>query len=68
MIVPSFDYPLTPEAAQYVVGSRPCDSRKTIEELGLDFRPTEETLGDAIAWMAAAGHIDRKLAGRLIEG
>ena len=68
LIVPSFDYPLTPEAAQYVVGSRPCDSRKTIEELGLDFRPTEETLGDAIAWMAAAGHIDRKLAGRLVDG
>ena len=51
-----------------MVGCRPCDSRKTIEALGVGFRPTEETLGDAIAWLAQEGHIDRKLAGRLLEG
>ena len=67
-VYPPFDYPLTREAAEYVVGCRPCDSRKTIEALGVGFRPTGETLGDAIAWLAKEGHIDRKLAGRLIEG
>ena len=41
------------------------DSRETIEALGVEFRPTGETLGDTISWLAQEGHIDRKLAGRL---
>lgn len=57
---PKFDHPLTPEATHYVVDCRPCDSRESVEELGIAFRPTEETLGDAIRWMAENGHLDPK--------
>lgn len=66
-IRPSFDYPLTADAAHYVTGCRPCDSRASCAELGVEFRPIEETLADAIRWLAASGQIPPHLAGRLLQ-
>ena len=45
----------------------PCDSRATLEDLGVTFRPTEETIEDSIRWLVRAGHLDRSKAGRLAE-
>jgi dihydroflavonol-4-reductase len=63
-IVP-FDYPLTHEAAQFVTQCTPCDSRATTEELGVEFRSTEETMADTIGWLHSVGELKARLAGRL---
>jgi len=64
-VIPRFDYPLTHEASLYVTLQVPCDSRATQDELGIVFRPMADTLGDAIRWMHASGHLDARYAGRL---
>ncbi|MEE9609106.1 MAG: NAD-dependent epimerase/dehydratase family protein [Myxococcota bacterium] len=63
----AFEYPLTHEAAQFVTRSVPCDSRATVEELGVEFRPLEETLADSIRWLYRSGHVDARYVGRLGE-
>lgn len=60
-----FDYPLTYEAAQYLTSLGPCDSRSTCEDFDFEFRPTRETLADAIRWLVREGHLGPKRAGRL---
>ena len=45
----------------------PADSSRFMAKSGLCFRSGEETFGDTIRWMAAAGHIPRRKAGRLIS-
>jgi hypothetical protein len=62
------DYPLTHEAALLLNQRFPCDSRATVEDLGVAFRPIEETFADLVQWLAAAGHIDARHAGRLAPG
>lgn len=64
-LVPSFDYPLTLEAALYVTLQVPIDSRPMQDELGVTFRPVADTLADAIRWMHASGQIDARFVGRL---
>lgn len=63
-IFPSFDYPLTYEASIFVTRFVPCDSSKTLQELGVDFRPVRETHDDSIAWMLRTGVLDPKYAPR----
>jgi nucleoside-diphosphate-sugar epimerase len=63
----SFEYPLTYEAALMIDQNVPCDSRATVEELGVVFRPTEETFADTLRWLYEAGHIGPRCAGRLAE-
>jgi len=62
---PSFDYPLTSEAAQFVTRGVPCDSSATTRELGVVFRPGEEILRDQIRSMYANGQLDARYAGKL---
>ena len=64
-LFPSFDYPLTSEAARFVTDFVPCDSDETLRDLGLSFRPTEETLSDAIRWLVQSGNMEARYAGRL---
>jgi nucleoside-diphosphate-sugar epimerase len=64
-IKPSFDYPLTSEAAQFATLGVACDSRATTETLKIEFRPAEETLRDQILWLYDAGELTAKLAGKL---
>ncbi len=64
MIVP-FDYPITHEAAKIMTRLVPCDSHATIEQLGVPFRPTAETLHDTIRWLYETGEISAKVAGRI---
>jgi nucleoside-diphosphate-sugar epimerase len=59
------EYPLTYEAALIMTQMKPCDSRRTCDDLGLSFRPSEETLGDSIRWLYREGHLPARHAGRL---
>jgi len=63
-IVP-FNYPLTHEAAEFMTRFVPCDNSTTIEQLGVEFRPTAETLEDTIRWLYETGEISKKIAGRI---
>jgi nucleoside-diphosphate-sugar epimerase len=63
-IVP-FDYPITHEAVEMMTRLVPCDSRATVEQLGVSFRPMEETLRDTIRCLYEAGEISAKIAGRI---
>ena len=64
-LVPSFDYPLTTEAAEFITQMVPCDSSATLAELDFEYRPVRETLRDTIVWLHKAGEIEAKHAGRL---
>jgi hypothetical protein len=63
-IVP-FEYPLTYEAVLMMTQFVPCDSRATVEKLGIEFRPTERTVSDAIRWLHEHREISAKVAGKL---
>jgi hypothetical protein len=58
-------YPLTLDAAEFMVRMVPTDDEPTLQALGMSLRPVRETLEDAMRWMAAAGHLSPKAAGRL---
>ena len=60
-----FEYPLTHEAALMMTHFVLCDSRETEEQLGVDFRSTEQTLADGIRWLYATGQISSRVAGKL---
>ena len=60
-----FDFPLTTEATAYATRWVPVDSSHAREDLGIDFRPSRESLEDCICWLVAAGHLDPARAGRL---
>ena len=64
-IVPSFDYPLTREAATFILENRPCDSAATLLELDFEFRPPEETLRDTIRWLYEVGELTAEQAGKI---
>jgi dihydroflavonol-4-reductase len=62
-----FDFPMTAEGMIYATRWKGADSSKTVEELGVRFRPPRETLADAIRWLHRAGHLEARFAGRLAE-
>ena len=45
----------------------PCDSSQTERELGVRFRPIEETMADTLRWLYRAGHLPAKSVGRLAD-
>lgn len=63
--VVDIDYPLTHEAAQFLTRMVPCDSRATVAALGVSFRPSEETLADAIRWLYATGQLAARYVPRI---
>lgn len=58
--------PITHEAAIYATKWVPMDDSKTVEDLGLEFRPIDETFKDAIRSLVEAGHVTHKAAGKLV--
>jgi nucleoside-diphosphate-sugar epimerase len=58
-------YPLSRETAEFMTRFAPCDNRATIDQLGVEFRPMEETLEDTIRWLYESGEISAKTAGRI---
>jgi nucleoside-diphosphate-sugar epimerase len=58
-------YPLTRDAAEIMVTMVPTDDAPSLDAVGVTLRPIEETLTDALRWLAEAGHLSAKHAGRL---
>ncbi len=63
--VRAFDYPLTRDAAEIMVTLVPSDDAASLDALGMTLRPVEESLADALHWLADAGHLPAAKAGRL---
>jgi hypothetical protein len=61
------DYPMTSEAMAICTQWSAADSSKVIKKTGVRFRNGEETFTDTIRWLAAAGHMPKKLAGKLAK-
>jgi dihydroflavonol-4-reductase len=61
------DVPVTYEAMTYATHWVKMDSSKARGDLGLEFRPLEESLVDAIRSLVAAGHLDAELAGNICD-
>lgn len=59
------DWPVNRESTELMTTMCPTDDTPFHEELGVGYRPTEETMADAIRWMVAAGHLDARLAPNL---
>lgn len=66
-VMPSFDYPLTREAAEFITQIVPCDSNATSAQLGVRFRPARETLYDTIRWLYEAGELPPSVAGKVAQ-
>lgn len=60
-----FNTDVTSESMAYITQWPPADSSRIQGKAGLSFRSGEETFADTIAWMAEAGHLDARHAGRL---
>jgi nucleoside-diphosphate-sugar epimerase len=58
-------YPLTLDAAEFMVRMVPTDDEPTLRALDMTLRPVRDTLEDAMRWMAATGNLSAKAAGRL---
>jgi hypothetical protein len=52
----------------YLLGNARVVDTSGTKELGIAFRPIDETLADTIRWWADHGVIDAKLAGKLAPG
>ncbi|MFC5746427.1 nitroreductase family deazaflavin-dependent oxidoreductase [Actinomadura rugatobispora] len=61
--VRDFDYPLTRDAAEFMVRLVPTDDAPALDALSLTLRPLEETVEDGLRWLAESGHLRR--AGKL---
>jgi dihydroflavonol-4-reductase len=62
----SLELPLTTDALTLLVRDCVVDASRTRTELGLSPRSLDETLRETLAWMADAGVISARQAGRLI--
>jgi nucleoside-diphosphate-sugar epimerase len=63
--VRSLPYPLTRDAAEMMTTMVPTDVQPTLDALGLTLRPSRVSLEDTVRWLAEAGHLPAKNAGRL---
>jgi nucleoside-diphosphate-sugar epimerase len=62
-----FQFPLTFDAMEFATRWPGVDASRTTRELGLRFRPVDETYADTIRWLHRAGHLPAKLVGTLAE-
>jgi nucleoside-diphosphate-sugar epimerase len=60
-----FNFPLTRDSMEFATQWPGADAERTTRELGLAFRPIEETYRDTLAWMHRAGHLTTAHVGRL---
>jgi len=56
---------LSYEAPWVLAHSNTADSTATIDDLGLDFTPLDQTLTDTVKWLHETGHITNRQAGTL---
>ncbi len=62
-----FSFPLSREAMETATRMVPMEDQATIDELGVVFRPAEETLRDAYRWLYDTGRIPAWLAPALAQ-
>ncbi|WP_219942845.1 NAD-dependent epimerase/dehydratase family protein [Iamia sp. SCSIO 61187] len=58
-------YPLTRDAAEIMTTMVATDDRATLDALGIELRPVRESLDETLRWLAEAGHLPARSAGRL---
>lgn len=63
--VRGFAYPLTRDAAEFMLTLVPSDDGPALKALSLTPRPVGESVADTVRWLAAAGHLRPTRAGRL---
>jgi hypothetical protein len=63
--VKPFSFPLSHEAMETATQMVPVDDQATIDELGIAFRPPEETLRDAYQWLYDSGRIPARWVPKL---
>ena len=56
--------PITKEQFDAVRWNARCDDSKTISELGIQYRDSQETLSEMVRWMHQTGGLSSKLAGK----
>jgi nucleoside-diphosphate-sugar epimerase len=59
-------YPLTRDAAEMMTTMVATEDQPALDALGVELRPTEESLTDTVRWLVEAGHLPAKNAGRLV--
>jgi dihydroflavonol-4-reductase len=59
------DYPLTCDAADFMLTLVPTDDGPALKDLGLTLRPVEDTVSDTLRWLTAEGHLDLARIGKL---
>tara|TARA_R110002110_G_scaffold166675_1_gene367481 strand:+ start:44155 stop:45189 length:1035 start_codon:yes stop_codon:yes gene_type:complete len=62
------EVPLTEEAMGYATQWVRMDNSSVEKMLDFSFRPVDDSLRDSIAWMARAGHLSARQAGKLGQG
>jgi dihydroflavonol-4-reductase len=60
-----FDYPLTRDAMEFLTQWPGADVARTTRELGIHFRPPEDTYRDTLSWLYQAGHLTAAQVGDL---
>jgi hypothetical protein len=60
-----FNFPLTRDSMEFATQWPGADTERTTRELGLRFRPIEETYRDTLRWMHRAGHLTAAHVGAL---
>ncbi|MDF2090977.1 NAD-dependent epimerase/dehydratase family protein [Knoellia sp. 3-2P3] len=64
---PAWRFPADHEATATLVADAHFDDSTARAELGVQAPPLEETLRDCVVWLAEAGHISRRQAGRVLS-
>jgi len=60
-----FDFPLTRDSMEFATRWPGADASHTTRELGIAFRPAEESYRDLLRWLYRAGHLRARHVGRL---
>ncbi|MGJ6963533.1 NAD-dependent epimerase/dehydratase family protein [Streptosporangium sp. G11] len=64
-LIKEIDYPLTRDAVEMMVTMVRTYDTPTLEALGVSLRPVQETVADALRWLAQEGHLATDKVGRL---
>lgn len=63
--VQPLDWPVNRESTEFMTTMCDTDDALLQEDLGITYRPTEETMADAMRWLVDAGHLDARFVPNL---
>ncbi|AWS47199.1 SDR family NAD(P)-dependent oxidoreductase [Streptosporangium sp. 'caverna'] len=64
-LIKRINYPLTRDAVEMMVTMVRTYDTPTLEALGVELRPVQETIADSLRWLAQEGHLSPVKVGRL---